>query len=78
MENRKKLDISGVQDVLEFDDETILLVSQLGKITIKGEMLHITKFNNETGDLIVTGKIHAVVYMSDEKSSGGFISRMFK
>lgn len=78
IENRKKLDISGVKDVLEFDDETILLVSQLGKITIKGETIHITAFNNETGDLTATGKIHAVVYMTDEKNSGGFISRIFR
>ena len=78
IENRNRLNISGVKDVLEFDDETILLLSHLGKMTIKGETLHITAFNNETGDLTATGKVHAVVYMSDEKNLGGFISRMFR
>ncbi len=78
IESRKKLNISGVKDVTSFDDETILLDTKLGKMTVKGENLHIENFNTETGDLMATGQIHAVVYMSDGKSSGGFISRIFR
>ena len=78
IESRKKLNISGVKDVTSFDDETILLDTTLGKMTVKGEGLHIVSFNTETGDLMATGQIHAVVYMSDGKSSGGFISRIFR
>ena len=78
IESRKKLNISGVKDVISFDDETILLDTPLGKMTIKGESIHIANFNTETGDLEAHGTIHAVVYMSDGKSSGGFISRLFR
>ena len=78
IESRKKLNISGVKDVTSFDDETILLDTKLGKMTVKGENLHIENFNTEIGDLMATGQIHAVVYMSDGKSSGGFISRIFR
>lgn len=78
IEGRKKLSISGVRDVISFDDETILLDTTLGKMTVKGEELHVTNFNTETGDLIAMGSVHAVVYMSDGKSGGGFISRIFR
>ncbi len=78
IENRKTLNISSVKDVLNFDDETILLDSTLGKMTIKGENLHIESFNSITGELSATGKIYAVVYMSDAKTKGGFLSRIFK
>jgi sporulation protein YabP len=78
IENRKKLNISGVKDVLNFDDETILLDTSLGKMTVKGETLHIESFNATTGDLSATGKVYAVVYMSDAKMSGGFLSRVFR
>ena len=78
IEGRKKLNISGVRDVISFDDETILLDTALGKMTVKGEEIHISNFNTETGDLSAEGQIHAVVYMSDGKSSGGFISRIFR
>lgn len=78
IENRKQLNISGVKDVISFDDETVLLDTSLGKITVKGEGLHITSFNTETGDLLADGKVYAVVYMSDVKTSGGFLSRIFR
>lgn len=78
MENRKRLNISGVKDTTSFDDETVLLETILGRMTIKGENLHIESFNAQTGDLVVNGIIHAVVYMSDAKSSGGFLSRVFR
>lgn len=78
MENRKRLSVSGVKEVVTFDDETLLLISVLGKITVKGEGLHIESYNTESGDLTVSGTFHAVVYMSDDKTSGGFISRFFR
>lgn len=78
IEGRKKLNISGVKDVTSFDDETVLLDTVLGKMTVKGEGLRIESFNTETGDLSAVGKIHAVVYMSDAKVSGGFLSRIFR
>ena len=78
IESRKKLNISGVKDVSSFDDETILLDTVFGKMTVKGEGLHIESFNTVTGDIVANGKIYAVVYMSDVKNSGGFFSRLFR
>lgn len=78
IDNREKLNVSGVTDVVTFDEETIILKSVMGRITVKGENLHITSFDNEIGDLISEGKIHAVVYMSDDKESTGFFSRLFR
>lgn len=78
VEGRKHIEISGVKDVLSFDDETLLLDSVMGKITVKGEGMHIENFNSESGDLTASGKVHAVVYMSDVKSEGGFLSRLFR
>ncbi len=78
IEGRKKLSISAVRDVTSFDDETILLDTALGKMTVKGEQLRVESFNTESGDLTATGKIYAVVYMSEVKGGGGFISRIFR
>ena len=78
IENRKKLNLSGVKDVLNFDDETIMLDTTLGRMTIKGEELHIESFNIASGDLTATGKVYAVVYMSNAKTGGGLVSRLFR
>lgn len=77
IEDRKKLTLSGVKDVISFDDETLLLETVLGRLTVKGEGLHIVNFDTASGDLFAEGKIYAAVYTSDEKN-GGFFSRVFR
>ena len=77
IEDRKKLTLSGVKDVISFDDETLLLETVLGRLTVKGAGLHIENFDTASGDLFAEGKIYAAVYTSDEKN-GGFFSRIFR
>lgn len=77
MENRKKLTLTGIKDVISFDDETIILDSAMGKMTVKGTGLHIINFNTSNGELTADGKIYAVVYTEDEKV-GGFFSRLLR
>lgn len=77
IEDRKKLTLSGVKDVISFDDETLLLETVLGRLTVKGAGLHIVNFDTASGDLFAEGKIYATVYTSDEKN-GGFFSRVFR
>ncbi len=77
VEDRKKMTLTGVKDVLSFDEETVVLDTYLGRLTIKGTGLHIMGFDTNTGDLIAEGKIYALVYTAEEKS-GGIFSRIFK
>ena len=45
LENREKLSISGVLDVLSFDDQIVIVETELGLLTIKGENLKINKLS---------------------------------
>ena len=77
VEDRKKMTLSGIKDVLSFDEETIVLETTLGRLTVKGSGLHIINFDTSSGDLSAEGRIYAVVYTSEEKS-GGVFSRLFR
>ena len=77
LENRKKLNLTGIKDVVSFDDETVILDTALGRLTVKGEGLHISSFNTERGDLTAVGNVIALVYTTEEKS-GGVFSRLFR
>ena len=77
LEDRKKFTLTGIKDVLSFDDNTIMLDTSLGKLAVKGEDLKLGQFDTQKGDVSGTGKIYAVVYTQDEQS-GGFFSRLFK
>ena len=79
LKNRKNLSITGVLDVDNFDEETVTTYTDQGELTIKGENLHISKINLDTGDISLDGTITALIY-SDNMNSGkqGFFSRLFK
>lgn len=77
IEDRSRIMITGVSDVDSFDEETVVLVTDMGELTIKGQNLHVTKFNVESGEMSIDGMLSAFFY-SGEKSKGGFFSRVFK
>ena len=49
----------------------------MGELTIKGEGLHISRLNVETGDLKVEGSVQALTY-AEPAVRGGFFGRLFK
>lgn len=76
LENREKLSISGVLDVLSFDDQIVILETELGLLTVKGENLRINKLSLDTEEVIVDGEIYNLGYSekdSDRKNDGGRI-----
>lgn len=75
MENREKLIIAGVQDVAGFDESMVVLATELGELTVRGEGLHIEKIDLEAGRLELHGKLSELSY--GEAASGGWWSRLF-
>ena len=81
LENREKLSISGVLDVLSFDDQVVIVETELGLLTVKGENLRINKLSIDTSEVIVEGDISSLTYSDGktlEKSKGSLISKIFK
>ncbi len=78
LEDRKKLSVSGVKDVGNFDEETIVARTEYGELTVKGEKLHITKLSLEIGELCIEGQINSIVYTDIIDKSGSFFSRVFR
>ena len=81
LENRGKLSISGGLDVLSFDDQVVIVETELGLLTVKGENLRINKLSIDTSEVIVEGDISSLTYSdskTSEKSKGSLISKIFK
>ena len=80
LENREKLSISGVLDVLSFDDQVVIVETELGLLTVKGENLRINKLSIDTSEVVVEGEIYHLAYSENdlEKKSSGFLSKIFK
>ncbi|MFZ2537804.1 MAG: sporulation protein YabP [Oscillospiraceae bacterium] len=79
LEDRKVLSISGVNDIDSFDDKLVVLYTELGELTIKGNNLHISKLNVETGELTMDGEIIAIFYNDDKpKKNNKLFSKVFQ
>ena len=80
LENRKRLTLSGVLEVISFDEEKILLNSKLGALTIKGNELKMNKLDVQNGDVMINGEIYYVVYSAKEvkKQKESILGKLFK
>lgn len=80
LENRNKLSISGVLDVLSFDDQIIIIETELDLLTVKGEKLKINKLSIDTAEVIVEGDINSLTYSNKnlDKKSEGLFGKIFK
>lgn len=80
LENRNRLNISGVLDVLSFDDQIIIIETELGLLTVKGDNLRINKLSIDTSEVIVEGEIISLAYSNKdlEKKSESFLGKIFK
>ena len=80
LENRGKLSVSGVNDVLSFDDQVVMVDTELGLLTVKGENIRINKLSLDTAEVIIEGEISSLWYSQNkqEKNSGTLLSKIFK
>lgn len=81
MENRERGLITGVNDVISFDLDKVLLETDYGMVTIKGDDLHVRRLSVEKGEVDIDGRIDAVEYSeinSYAKKGESVIARLFK
>lgn len=81
MQNRSVINISGIQDVVSFDENQVVLDTDMGLLTLKGKDLHVSRLTLEKGEVDVAGNLDSLVYSSNEairKSGQSILSRLFK
>ncbi len=77
VQQRKKINMSGVREVKIFDEESVTLDTVEGILTVKGEELVIDSFSATSGELFMQGQIYALVYSGDGGGKG-FIKKLLK
>ena len=81
LSNRKTLLITGVKDVHSFDEQEILLETELGMLLIRGSKLHIDRLSIERGETDVDGRVDSLIYTElkgHTKSGETWLKRMFR
>ena len=62
MEEREKVRIGGVLEVLSFDEEGIMMETTCGLLMLKGAGMHIGKLDLDAGDVVIDGSIDSITY----------------
>ena len=68
-----ELCMNGIERVLGFDDNYVLLESKEGRITIEGSNLAIEGLIKESGEIEINGKISAVIFSNTSAAAEAFI-----
>ncbi len=79
--NREFISIKGVLHVDSFDDQEIVLDTDLGTLTLKGEDLHIKQLDLEDGSFAVEGVLASLQYSVSKglKARGkGLLERLLR
>ena len=79
IESRKSVTITGVMDIDSFDEESVVLFTELGELSIRGANLHINKIDITSGDLTMEGEIESLSYSdSSPQKTTSFFSKLFR
>ena len=76
LQDRRRLELSGVTDVENFDETTVNCLTSLGRLTVCGSDLHVQRLDLDGSGLSVEGKIDSLTYTDVRK--GGLFGRLFR
>ena len=75
LHNRSKLTMTGVTEVVGFDENTVLLRTGLGTLVVQGQELQLKALHPEGGNVVIEGNISALVYQ-ELRRSGSWLRRL--
>lgn len=81
IENRQKLEITGVNRVVTFNENLVVLLTSMGILNIKGKSMKVKKLNVDNGDMSIEGEFASFIYTSKDSSAGkkgNFIEKFLK
>lgn len=77
LRGRSNLCVSGVRDVVSFDEGSVELDTTAGTLFIRGRELRVEKLSIDGGDLVVAGTVDSLTYGEEKKPRGKLFGRLF-
>jgi sporulation protein YabP len=81
LNNRGTGVVTGVNTVISFDPNEILLETEQGVLLIKGTELNVTKLTLDKGEVEIDGRVDSFTYSDMKpglKDENGLLNRLFK
>ena len=81
LNNRDRGNLTGILDVISFNESQIVLDTDMGLLTIRGKDLHVSRLSLEKGEIDIEGRTDSFTYSSNEsirQAGQSFLSRLFR
>lgn len=78
LSERKQLEVEGVDEVMLFDPQQVVLSTSAGKLMIRGSDLHVSGLSVETGLLSVDGQIDSLTYSEKGSKRGSILKKLLR
>ena len=77
LNERSRLSMTGVTEVVSFDENSVVLHTALGMLSIHGSGLQLKTLSLDGGQIAVDGNVAALIY-EDTKPEGGWLRRLLR
>lgn len=78
LDRRGDLQMTGVTEVVSFDEETVVLGTELGTLVVQGQELQLKTLSVEGGQVTVKGKIAGLNYEEPRREKDGWLRRLLR
>jgi len=80
VDRRERVTVTGMIDVISFDEESVIGETEMGVIIIRGGNLHVNKISLDNGEMAVSGEIDSVTYENPggPAKAKSVLGRLFK
>ena len=75
LNERRQLTVTGVTEVVSFDETAVVLQTSLGTLIVQGRELQLKTLSQEGGQVAVDGNVSSLIY--EEPRTGSWRQRLF-
>ena len=75
LDQRSQLTMTGVTEVVSFDDSAVILRTELGTLVVQGRELQLKTLSTDGGQVAVQGNVASLVY-EEPSRKGGWLNRL--
>lgn len=77
LSERSKLTVTGVTEVVSFEEDAVVLQTAMGQLAVQGAGLQLKNLSLEGGQVEVDGTVSAMVY-EENRDTRGWLGRLLR
>lgn len=77
LDERARMSVTGVEEIVRFDEETVVMRTVRGELSVHGRGLRVDMLDKSGGTLRLSGAVDELVYSREREGAGGFWARLW-